>query len=83
MLTEQLWRRRSIDVRPDRVDEEIEHSLALLARRVHHGHHAFGEAFAALALTAEAALAPHDKTSELKLRVIVCRGHAFVSNESP
>jgi hypothetical protein len=69
VFTEELWRRRSIDMRRDCVDEEIEHAFALLVRRVHDSHHALGEAFAALALTAEAALAPHDKTPELEFGV--------------
>jgi len=70
-------------MRRDRVHKKIEHAFALLARRVHDSHHTLGEAFAALALTAEAALAPQDKSSELKLRVIVRRAHAIMSDESP
>jgi len=69
-------------MRRDRSHEEIEHGLALLVRRVHHSHHALGEAFAVLALTSETALAPHDKTSELKLCVTVRRVRAFMSDES-
>jgi hypothetical protein len=53
LFTDQLWHRRSIDMRRDRMHEEIEHGLALLASSVHDSHHALGEAFAALALTAE------------------------------
>jgi len=83
VFTEEVWRRHSIDMRRDRVHKKIEHAFALLARRVHDSHHALCEAFAALALTAEAALAPYDKSSELKFRVIVRRLHAFVSDEGP
>ena len=63
--------------------QEGEDVPSLFARGVRNGHHALGEAIAALALRSEGALPPQHEGAQFALAVVAGRLHVVALDEGP